>query len=250
MATNTECPNIVKGLLCSSCNCIVHRKCSEIPLKELNTIDSTFMKHFECLSCLKEKYPLFDLTTENIIKESFNSNFNCACQTTTRKSIINNKHKFNFANFTEEYELKGHGPDANNHIDTIFDLKPKFDYFTNHDFHKLGQGKISASKPLSILHTNISSIQHNLDNLTYLLENLQYKFDVIAFSETWNPDSKAYKFNAGIIEGYQPYTGTNSTSIKGGCGFFIRTSINYINRKDLDIKFCDDHNEYQSKWGD
>ena len=44
------------------------------------------------------------------------------------------------------------------------------------------------------------------------------------------------------------YNGLRGTSLKSGCGLYIRTGINYIDRKDLDIKHYDDLNEFQCKF--
>ena len=36
--------------------------------------------------------------------------------------------------------------------------------------------------------------------------------------------------------------------MKGGCGFYIHKSVTCIPRKDLDIRFKDDKNEFEGKW--
>ena len=64
-----------------------------------------------------------------------------------------------------------------------------------------------------MLHSNICSLQYNGDNLVHLLANLEFKFDIIALSETWNPDYKEHSFNPPIIDGYKPYKGTTGSTL-------------------------------------
>ena len=63
---------------------------------------------------------------------------------------------------------------------------------------------------------------NNFDSLHNLLANLNYDFDVIAVSETWNPAHKTNNFRSGILNGYHPYLGQTSYSIKGGCGIYLK----------------------------
>ena len=45
-----------------------------------------------------------------------------------------------------------------------FDQKPNFNYYWNHQFHKL-VNKLPEKKTISLLHTNICSLQGNFENL-------------------------------------------------------------------------------------
>ena len=89
---------------------------------------------------------------------------------------------------------------------------------------------------------------HNFDSLETLCTDLDYPFDVIAVSETWNPEKSKDKFIPKNLPGYEPYNGLMGTTLKSGCGFYIRTGLKYVNRKDLDLKYCDDLNEFQIKF--
>jgi hypothetical protein len=95
----------------------------------------------------------------------------------------------------EEFDLQ---------FDTCYSLEPDFKYYDTHDFHSL---KDKLVNPFSVLHTNICSLQSNGDNLIDLLSDLEFKFDIVAVTETWNPEEKKHKFSAPIIEGYCPYLG-------------------------------------------
>ena len=59
---------------------------------------------------------------------------------------------------------------------------------------------------------------------------------------------KHHLFNAGELEGYQKYLGTPGTTTKSGCGLYIKNDIKFMPRRDLDISYFDDENEYQCKW--
>ena len=50
------------------------------------------------------------------------------------------------------------------------------------------------------------------------------------------------------MPGYEEYKGITGTTLKSGCGFYIRTGLTYIERKDLDVQFHDDLNEFQMKF--
>ena len=63
-------------------------------------------------------------------------------------------------------------------------LQPDFKYYQNYEFYKLRQSLIK-NKMLSILYTNICSLEGNAEKLETLISNLEFNFDVIAVSETW-----------------------------------------------------------------
>ena len=100
----------------------------------------------------------------------------------------------------------------------------------------------------SILRTNICSINANSENLEILINSLEYNFDVLAVSETWNPKDKQVSPKFKHITDYQKFHGTEGHTLKSGCGFYIKEGIRFTPRKDLDITFADDKNDYQSCW--
>ena len=104
------------------------------------------------------------------------------------------------------------------------------------------------TKPLSVFHTNICSLQANFDNLQNLINNLDHQFSVVALSETWTPQNKNSLFKPQKLDGYQPYYGIQGNSLKSGCGFYVKDGINYKPRKDLDIAYNDEYNEFQCCW--
>ena len=106
----------------------------------------------------------------------------------------------------------------------------------------------AISSSFSLFHTNICSLQYNADNLQNLLTNLEFKFDVIALSETWNPDYKEHCFQPPILDGYKPYRGTTGSTLKGGCGLYINDELKPLARPDLNVKVKDDAVEIETYW--
>ena len=84
-------------------------------------------------------------------------------------------------------------------FDAYHGLEPDFKYYDIHDFHTM---KNKLNNPFSVAHTNICSLQHNGDHLIDLLADLEFKFDIVAVTETWNPEAKKHKFSPPILEGY------------------------------------------------
>ena len=81
-----------------------------------------------------------------------------------------------------------------------------------------------------------------------MLTDLGYNFDVIAVTETWNPEKSRDRFIPKRLDGYEKYTGISGKSLKSGCGLYIRVGLKYVERKKLDFKHFDDLNEFQTKF--
>ena len=80
------------------------------------------------------------------------------------------------------------------------------------------------------------------------MTNLDHKFDVTALFETWTSDNKQNSLKSGTIDGYQSYLGTTGTSIKCGCGFFVKEGLRFQHRQDLSLSFKDNEIEFRSCW--
>lgn len=71
---------------------------------------------------------------------------------------------------------------------------------------------------------------------------------MIALSETWAPKDSKNAQNIGSVSGYQPYFGSKQSTLKSGPGFLTRKELKYVQRKELDITFKGEDNEFQSCW--
>lgn len=83
----------------------------------------------------------------------------------------------------------------------------------------------------SLMHHNIRSLNKNLSNLTDLLSILNLDFDVIGLTETWLQCNQ----NIHPIENYSFVHNSRPDKTGGGVGLFIKESINFKSRQDLDL---------------
>ena len=233
------------SLKCNTCKSLIHKKCTNLKTNDIIYIKTSKKKTWECLAWQALKFPFSALNDHDIQKETFNSNFSCKCQKNLT-SDIKSDYKFRFYS-KDLNDTSGQNPiDLNDEQLQKVALEPNFKYYQHHKFHKL---KINLEKKLnfSILHTNIFSINTNSENLEILI-NLEHNFDVLAVSETWAPKDKQFSPKFKRIAGYQKFHGTEGHILKSCYGFYIKEGIRFTPRKDLDISFADDKNEYQSCW--
>ena len=211
-----------KAVPCKTCIGLVHRKCSGLKtISILEFFNSNIFQHWECPSCMHTNFPFYKSSDIEIKEQSFNSNFNCYCKTNSNYLHKSNSHVFNFNieidNNDKQFSAE---PDTFNHGNS-YNIICDFDYYNTHDIHKLTKKSVE-SKDFSIFHSNICSLQGNFEKLELLLTNLDYHFNIIALTETWNPNEKMHNFNPGNLEGYQSYEGLSGSSLKSGCGFYIQ----------------------------
>ena len=237
---------VQKALICKNCQSLIHRRCSGISNYELNSKNPNKLLNWECTNCYSEKFAFNGITDIDLVKDSFNSNFECPCQNVCTDTQYRKNLLLELAKYQNEEK---YGPDPFNHIDKCFNLNIEFDYYTLHNFHKLVK-KLDGNrkKYFSIYHTNIESLQCNFERLHTQLSHLDHSFDIIALSEVWNPLYKAENFRADKLDGYKKYIGMPGYSLKSGCGLYIKNTLRTIERHDLDISYHDDNNEFQGKW--
>ena len=188
---------------------------------------------WNCSSCIKAIFPFTELDDFEL-----NRIHNPANNDLTNPNLIAEKlrQKFNFNDV-----LNGENEISN----TI-----NCDYYNMDDF-KILCGKHVSKNCLSVFHSNISSLQGNFDKLELLITQLNdshFCFDIISLTETWTPKSKEHLVEPKNLIGYQKYMGQSGTTMKSGCGFYIADHVNYIPRKDLDMHFYNQTNEFSCKW--
>ena len=233
---------------CSSCNCLIHKSCSKLKSKDIDFF-KTNPNMWECKSCYSDKFPYSAADDIDVYLDTFNSNWNQDSPkmkpqryipvpiSSEYKLILNNR---NDGDYNENY-----GEDFDEHFDLYHSLKPDFKYYEVDEFVNM---KDRISDSFSLIHTNICSLQFNGDNLCNLLANLEFKFDIIAVTETWNPEYKKHTFQAPIINGYKPFKGTTGSSLKGGCGLYISEELKPSPRTDLNVRIKDDDTEIETYW--
>ena len=104
--------------------------------------------------------------------------------------LISGNLNFGFKCLTDESNLDkwfNNIIEKNDTFINTFDQKPNFNYYHNHQFHRL-VNKLTENKTFSLLHTNICSLEGNFENFQNLISNLGLKLRVIAFTKTWTPN--------------------------------------------------------------
>ena len=236
-----------KAIPCPSCNHFIHKKCSGLNQSELLRFKRN-RNVWECPHCLQDKFPFTNIENDDLLLSTFNSNWTCHCKTRPVPSNLDenvHQQRLVLKNVTSDSHYIPPGDEFDLQFDSLYALEPDFKYYNTHDFHQL---KDKLINPFSAFHTNISSIQHNGDELFDLLADLEFKFDVVAVTETWNPEDKKHKFAAPLMEGYSPYIGLTGQSLKGGCGVYINSDLSYNPRKDLNFKIKTDECEFEALW--
>ena len=230
---------------CPSCNHLIHKKCTKLTPNLISQLKLT-KNVWECSTCSKIKFPYSQADDIELYLDSFNSNWTCGCKIDI-KPIINSSEISRYKLIISQIdEPNSHDTDFDENFNAFHTLRYNFKYYETRDFHVM-KDKISYST-FSLFHTNICSLQYNGDNLVNLLSNLQFKFDIIALTETWNPDYNDHRFHPPIITGYKPYTGTTGSTLKGGCGLYISDDYKPLARTDLNIRINDDDVELETYW--
>ena len=97
------------------------------------------------------------------------------------------------------------GPDPYNDIDKTCDTQVDFDYYEDHDFHKLIQKLPRSNQYLSIYHSNIESLNGKFESLERSLVNIGLSFDVIALTEIWLDATSSKIRPPGELPGYNKF---------------------------------------------
>ena len=235
------------ALQCQVCNFNIHFTCAEIPSNKTN---DAFRKQFICIPCREHIIPFFGVSTEEIQNNTFNSNYNCKCLNhAPLKEDITEMSKVNdYFLKLDELDLEKYNTQVAD-PDKIVTRTSDFRYYDNHDFHKVAT-KIKSTNTFSVMHSNIQSLNQNFEKIERLLDRLEFSFDIVGVTETWNEDSKSHNFTPGQLTGYQDYIGKEGSSLKGGCGLYVKRGVVFVPRADLDakVKHQNKNSEYESLW--
>ena len=200
------------GIPCFSCNCKVHVKCSKI--NDAKNTFHLFRGNWQCITCMRYKFPFTDIDNDSLLELATPT----GSQKVLHEFSIDEKLKLllSHSSKTNWYaHVSNTETDPHDSFLYKFEAKPNFCYYDVPDFRKT-QPSWDRHNSLSIIHTNISSLQANVDNLDDLLDDLTWNFDVIALSETWNDENNKSNFTPKLLEGYTQYVGTTGSSQKGG----------------------------------
>ena len=236
------------GIPCTECKSLIHVKCTNV--KDISKVYHTFKGTWQCKLCLSEKFPFSDMDNNILNELSYNSNLkrrkfiSSTMISTKLKRLLSTSKNNAWYSPVDDSESFDIDSEKSNHLNSI---KPNFMYYEVEKFQHM-QKVWSKNKKLGVFHTNICSLQANVEKLEDLLVDLEYEFDVIALTETWNPEISKDKFTPKKIDGYHDYYGTTGSSRKGGCGFYIKNDLMPIPRNDLEFKISITGEETESCW--
>ena len=240
--------NIEKAVICYQCRSYIHRKCSCLSAQQTNDLSADKQQWF-CIYCRNNTFPFNSIDTRDILSDKFNSNEICSCYDAT-KDLTDYECLETITDLNlDKLDLNQFHPNADNDIDQNLNLNTDFKYYSTREFHKLNR-KLKSENLLflSMMHTNICSVNKNFENLELLITSLEHKFDIIALSETWLTDRNVSSTDNLSLTGYQKYIGTSSKSMKGGCGFFISDDLSFYPREDLNISHSNNTSEFETNW--
>ena len=225
----TECHKEINHkdqLKCKLGNHFIHKKCSNSNLNDIN--HSTW----SCKNC--KLFPFDDLNDNDLIENLITAN----------QEQVKRRAKIKLINRIEELKTilpNIEIPDPMNddpHDNPVIN----FNYYEINKLIKL-TSNIKQENHMSFFHSNIRSYDKNFDELDTLLCKIPYKFDIIGLTETW--DSPGRTVTPETIETYHRAEKTQGSSQNGGVIAYIRDSIEYTRREDLEIKINSGENNIE-----
>ncbi len=213
-----------RKLLCSLCNKLVHKKCSDLTNKEFH--DKLTHSNWFCRPCNDEiMLPFNHITNEhNYFLELYHF-------------FENDKMKYDI--FKDKFENMSYDP-------TVFQFDSDDDvtynnqssYYTDKLPTDLQNGL--AQNNLSMLNINIRSLYKNFDSLKDFIHCTQTNFDIIGLVETWFKDIPPEYFN---LTGYNLEFQNRVNKTGGGVCLYIKDDIKYKVRTDLQEIKCPENVE-------
>lgn len=129
-------------------------------------------------------------------------------------------------NFSNIPNLSNADPEIN------IPLRVNFDYYTPTEFKdSIGTSIHNIQSSLSVLHSNVRSIQKNFDNLHQMLFELDHPFDIIGISESWINTENTNVVNIDLPN--FSFISQPTEQRAGGVGFYIKNSLTFHVRNDM-----------------
>ena len=227
-----------RAIKCVICLAWFHLKCSKLSRFDFNYI-STHQSYWICIQCNSSIFPFFDLTTDDLLKLSFNSNSSCLCSSRIDSLKLDSLPCFDIVTSLSKIQTLN-----NIDIDQQLPNQTNFSYYSIHDFHD--NSVIRSSKnnnSFSLLHCNIRSLVRNSDKLYSLLHDLQYPFSIIGLSETKIKSDQDLLLGNISLPGYDFLSQPTLTNA-GGVGVYVNANLKYSLRQDL----CISKEEFEALW--
>ena len=123
------------------------------------------LSRWECATCHTDKFPFGDISNNDLVSMSFNSNYDCPCQSTCLTSILK-RNEYRLDLFKHNKNKFYINADPFEELEQEEKINTNFEYYEDHEFHKLLKNQQFKSKTsFSLFHTNIQSVHNKLDTL-------------------------------------------------------------------------------------
>ena len=195
---NRRIPCNALHLKCDCCNHFIHKNCSNLPKKDIESIIQG-SKSWSCLMCNETNFPFVSTIEDAEYLESLpldNDQY-------TRNKLITDKL---FSPFEMDDSLQGldheldSDPDSNFFNEYCKDLSIESCYYLESEFNKLVSSLLNDEKDLfSFIHLNIRSIKANGTDFQSYLHSLDLSFQCIALTETWLKNDSTFHVNIAYI---------------------------------------------------
>ena len=210
-----------KAIQCTVCDKFSHFKCNFLNFVESQIIKNT-NQDWQCISCSKNLFPFTNLNDYSFDNTAGNNtNYAVNDDKLVLKAPSNLSSLYN--------DLNNFAHNMNEDPDNTSNCK----YYDTHDLQNLNIETNRKKSSLSLFHLNISSLPKHIDDLENLLASCKIDFDVIAISESRLNKDNISTHNLNLQNYSFDYCPTESTA--GGTALYIRNTLSYISRPDLQI---------------
>ena len=220
---------------CSVCTSVYHRNC--LPFVDHDDFDHLKSNtHWMCCFCSGSIFPFnhFDENTDfiNALSDNWFINDMYSLEDLNQRLFS----PFEIDEAQNDILNHDHDPDFNFFHDLNVTSGSSV-YCSEEKFRSLiNTQNINSDTSLSFLHLNIRSVPKNLDKLQVYLHSLDFSFSFIGLSETWFNDTTRALYD---LETYNQEAVFRSDRRGGGVSLFIRNTIRYSQRNDLNMFSAD-----------
>ena len=207
----------------------VHLKCAILTLDEFYSCK----KYWSCETCKLFPYATIDHHEFSEIIQTSSTDYISSTSISNLDDKKNDLPKLTIPNVYLEYSNEISQQKESDDI-----LPYSFQYYTKEDFKRNNK---DFDNTFSLFHTNIRPIEKNFENLELFFSDLQFEFDVIGLTETWGKSRKSKKLQ---LNNYHSLVEIYGQSQNSGCGLYVKKSLNFKVRNDLNKSYALDGQEF------
>ena len=218
-----------KTISCKSCTSKCHLNCISVNEFEISSIKSD--NDWFCTKCICDNLPFVNILEDSdfydalFLKDHFEISWD--------KLYDRLFNPFTLSDDMAHDPLGDVDPDQNFYTDMAIYSHSLCKYYSENSFNELVEANLlQLDNIFSLFHVNTRSVPRNFTHLIDYLECLNFVFNFIGITETWLAD---HNFNLYGIDGYHFEENHRSSRSGGGVGLFIKNSIEFLRRKDLEI---------------